>query len=112
MTLARLSALLGWVGLLLLWIAWSTFLASPTQQPPTWIVAGFTVIPLLALLPSLILDRRGGYLGLGMLSLLYFIHGVGAATDPEFKRLAQVEIFLSFCLFGGAVWRLKQLNQS
>jgi uncharacterized membrane protein len=42
-----------------------------------------------------------------MLSLIYFIHGVGAATDTSQRIPAGLEIAFSLCLFGGSLARLR-----
>ncbi len=107
MSPARLVVFTGYFGLLGLWLAWATAFAPP-RHAPTAMVLGVTTLPLLLPLRSMLHDRRGGFLGAGLLSLVYFIHGVGAATDVSQRFLAGLEIVFSLWLFGGAVWRLKQ----
>ena len=106
MSLARIAVWVGYFGLLGLWLAWATVFA-PARHAPTSLVLGVTTLPLLAPLRGMLYNRRGSLLGLGMLSLLYFIHGVGAAVDPGQRIQAGLEIVFSLCLFGGSVARLR-----
>ena len=106
MTGHRLAVLTGYFGLLGLWIAWSTVLAPP-RHAPTSLVLAVSTLPLLVPLRGMLHDRRGSFIWLGMLSLVYFIHGVGAATDLAQRIQAAFEIVFSLCLFTGSVVRLK-----
>jgi uncharacterized membrane protein len=106
MSLARTAAFAGYFGLLGLWLAWATTFA-PTRHAPTSLVLAVSTLPLLLPLRGLLHDRRGSFLALGLLSLLYFIHGVVAATDASQWALAGLEIVFSLCLFSGAVARLR-----
>lgn len=103
---ARLAALTGYFGLLGLWLAWATVFA-PARHAPTALVLGVSTLPLLPPLRGLLHDRRGSFIGLGLLSLLYFMHGVSAATDPAQRVPASLEIVFSLCLFGGSLARLR-----
>lgn len=107
MSPARLVAFVGYFGLLGLWLAWATSFAPP-RHAPTALVLSMTTLPLLLPLRGMLYDRRGSFTGLGLLSLIYFIHGIGAATDENQRVLAGLEIVFSLCLFGGSVWRLKK----
>jgi len=106
MASARLAVWVGYFGLLGLWLAWATVFAPP-RHVPTALVLSLSTLPLLLPLRGMLYDRRGSYTGLGLLSLVYFIHGVGAAMDPSQRVLAGLEIVFSLCLFGGSVLRLK-----
>jgi uncharacterized membrane protein len=59
------------------------------------------------LLRGLLYDRPSVFIWLGLLSLAYFIHGVGAAVDASERLPAALEILFSLFLFGGSVARLK-----
>ena len=111
MSLARTAALAGYFGLLGLWLAWPTAFA-PARHAPTSLVLAVATLPLLLPLRGLLYDRRGSYIGLGLLSLLYFIHGVVAAVDPGQRVLAGLEIAFSLCLFGGSYLRLRTRESS
>ncbi len=106
MSPARFFALVGYFGLLGLWITWSTVLA-PARHAPASLVLGLTALPLLVPLRGLLHDRRNSFVWLGLVSLIYFIHGVGAATDADQRVRAGLEIGFSLGLFGGSLARLR-----
>jgi uncharacterized membrane protein len=97
----------GYFGLLLLWVSWATLLAGPRHIPTPLVIMASTV-PLLPWLRGLLYDRRNAYLWLGLLSLAYFIHGVGAFANPLERQPAALEILFSVTLFGGCLLRLKR----
>ncbi len=105
--LAPRVALAGYFGLLGLWVAWATVLATP-RHAPTALVLMATTLPLLPWLRGLLYDRRSAYVWLGLLSLVYFIHGVGALAAPLERQLAALEVLFSLALFGGSLMRLKR----
>ena len=111
MSPARIAALVGYFGLLGLWLAWATAFAPP-RHAPTSLVLALTTLPLMIPLRGLLYDQRGAYIGLGLLSLLYFIHGVVAAVDPGQRVLAGLEIAFSLSLFGGSYLRLRMREGS
>jgi uncharacterized membrane protein len=86
--------LLAWAALLGLQPIWHAWLFPP-QRVPVAVVLALTVIPLL--LPLLALRNvTRALLGVGMLSLLYFCHGVAEAWSSAPERvLAVVEIVLT-----------------
>lgn len=106
MSLARTAVFAGYFGLLGLWLAWATVLA-PARHAPTALVLSLAALPLLIPLRGMLHDRRGSFMWLGLLSLAYFIHGVGAATDASQRVQAGLEIAFSLCLFAGSVARLR-----
>jgi uncharacterized membrane protein len=89
--------LFAWAGLGVLQLVWHGWLF-PAQVTPSWLVLAITVIPLL--LPLLaIRDVRRALLWVGILSLLYFCHGVAEGwSSPGQRWLALVEIMLSLLL--------------
>jgi len=103
---AWLLVWVGYFGLLGLWLAWATAFAPP-HHPPTSLVIGISTLPLLLPLRGMLHGRRGSLMLASLLSLLYFMHGVGAATDPAQRGLAGLEIAFSLCLFGGSYLRLR-----
>lgn len=107
MNAARLVAYVGYFGLLILWLAWATLLAPP-RHAPTSLVLAVATLPLLLPLRGMLHDRRNSFIGLGLLGLLYFIHGVVATTDPSQWTPAGLEIVFSLCLFGGSLARLRE----
>ncbi|NJD06871.1 MAG: DUF2069 domain-containing protein [Methylococcaceae bacterium] len=99
-------ALTGCLGLIVLWLAWVTVLA-PYPLParaPTLLAA---TLPLLLPLRGLVHRQRRSYGWLGMLSLGYFIHGVGAWTAAPERLPASLELLLSLALFGGCLLSLR-----
>jgi uncharacterized membrane protein len=79
------------------WHGW----LDPPQRLPAWLVMGIAMLPLL--LPAIgVLRRRPGALFLaGLVSLLYFSHGVAEAwADPAARIPALVEVALSLLLVG------------
>lgn len=103
---ARAAVFVGYFGLLGLWLAWATVFAPP-RHAPTALVLAVSTLPLLLPLRGMLYDRRGSFMGLGLLGLAYFIHGVGAATDAAQRVPAGLEIVFSLCLFGGSILRLR-----
>lgn len=99
-------ALAGCLGLIALWLSWVTLLA-PSPLParaPTLLAA---CLPMLLPLRGLLYRQRRSYGWLGMLSLGYFVHGVGAWTVAADRLPASVEILLSLALFGGCLLCLR-----
>ncbi|QSA97438.1 DUF2069 domain-containing protein [Methylococcus sp. EFPC2] len=111
MSLPGVGALVGYFGLLGLWIAWSILPGGP-HKPPTALLLMISTLPLLPWLRGLLYDRRTSYLGLAVLSLVYFIHGVGALTSPAERIPAGLEIGFSLTLFLGALFRLRSQPSS
>ncbi len=103
MNTARFAVMLGHFGLLALWIVWTV----SDPRTPKALVLAVTALPLSILVRGMLHDRRGSFIWLGLLSLVYFIHGVGAATDAGQRLFAALEIALSLSLFGGCLARLR-----
>jgi uncharacterized membrane protein len=99
-------ALTGYFGLLSLWIAWTIWF-TPANQAPKALILMMSILPLLPLLRGLLYDRRRTFVWLGLLSLVYFIHGVGATVAAGERWPALLEIGFSLCLFGGSLARLR-----
>lgn len=106
MNLARAAVFVGYFGLLGLWLAWASVFAPPRHAPASLVIS-VAALPLLLPLRGMLHDRRGSFLWLGLLSLVYFIHGVGAATAAAERVQAGLEILFSLCLFGGSILRLR-----
>lgn len=103
---AAAAALCGYFALLILWVVWATLLA-PLHHAPTALVLSAGTLPLLPWLRGLLYDRRSAYMWLGLISLGYFIHGIGAATDDGNRVPALLEVGFSLLLFGACLLRLK-----
>jgi uncharacterized membrane protein len=102
---------LGYFGLLLLWVGWATAFA-PLRHAPTSLVLAVSTLPLLPSLRGFLHGRRPAFIALGLLSLLYFIHGVSAATDPQQRVMALLETAFSLLMFAGSMARLRPARSS
>jgi uncharacterized membrane protein len=76
------------------------------------LVLSASLLPLLAPLRGFLQARRSSYIWLGLLSQLYFIHGVGAFTDSAERILASLEITASLVLFTGSWAELRPKESS
>jgi uncharacterized membrane protein len=91
--------LIAWAALTVLQPVWHAWLF-PAQIVPAWLVVAIATVPLV--LPLLaIRNVRRALLWVGILSLLYFCHGVSEAWSAADQRwLAIVEIALTVLLIG------------
>jgi uncharacterized membrane protein len=102
--IARMLALCGVFGLLLLQWLWHAVIAPPLSVSP-WIYATFFSLPLLPSLLLLARRKREALLVGALAALLYFCHGVMVAmTVPQQRTPALVEIALSVLLVVAASW--------
>lgn len=99
--LSRNGAVASILTLLLLCVAWETFLAPLRPGSLMWIKA----LPLLLPLPGLIKGRRYTYQWCSMFVLIWFIEGImrGWGDHGLSQRLAQLEILLSVLAFAATV---------
>ena len=103
---ARIVALCGYFGLLLLLPLWYGWL-SPAQLPLA-IVLGLLLLPLLFPLRGLLQGRPYTYAWSSFLALFYFIHAVVELySTPQDRYLALLELLLSIAFYVGAVWYAK-----
>jgi uncharacterized membrane protein len=95
--LSRILSLLAYFGLLAHVLVWA-ILANPNGGTATLLLlAG---MPLLIFLRGLLYGRAKTHAWLGIVSLLYFIHGTAEAYSNESARiLAYLEVGLSLLLF-------------
>lgn len=95
--LSRALSLLAYFGLLIHVLVW-VILANPKDEAASLLLlAG---LPLLIFLRGLLYGRAKTHAWLGIISLLYFIHGIAEAYSNEPARaLAFIEIALSLLLF-------------
>lgn len=85
MSTAQRIGMAAWIALILLQCAWYAWLFPP-QRVPMWLALGLAVIPLL--LPFLAIGKvRRALLWAGMLSLLYFCHGVAEGWSSAQERV-------------------------
>ena len=93
----RRMAFAAWALLAALQIAWHGLLLPPTRMPVA-IALGFSLLPLALPLLAIRLPRRALFWA-GLVSLLYFSHGVMEAwSAPAERGLALAEIALSVLL--------------
>ncbi len=99
---ARIFALCGYFGLLLLFPLWYGWL-SPTELP-LLLVLGLLMGPLLFPLHGLYYGRPYTYAWSSFLALFYFIHAVVELySTPEDRYLALLELLLSLSFYIGSV---------
>jgi uncharacterized membrane protein len=102
--IARMLALGGIFGLLLLQWLWHAMIAPPLSVSP-WIYAAFFSLPLLPSLVLLVRRKREALLVGALAALLYFCHGVMVAMSvPQQRTTALVEIVLSVLVVVAASW--------
>lgn len=94
----RRLALGSYFALLVLTLIWHTWLFPSAYFTVTWVLI-VTALPLLLPLPGLLRGRPRSYVWAALLSMLYFIHGVGEAiANPQQRWLGLLEILLSLTL--------------
>jgi uncharacterized membrane protein len=99
---ARIVALCGYFGLLLLLPLWYGWL-SPSQLP-LGLVLGFLVLPLLFPLRGLLLGRPYTYAWSTFLALFYLIHAVVELySSPQDRYLALLELLLGIAFYVGCL---------
>lgn len=88
----------------LLQLCWHGWLYPPATLP-LWLVLGIALLPLAALAPAALHSRRRALLVGGIVSLLYFSHGVMEAwSSPDERGLALLEILCAL----GAIFGLRK----
>ena len=116
---ARVAALIGAIGLLLLMPAW-IFWLSPTINWTPWFLLALSTVPLLPALAGLLSGRPYTYAWTAFISMIYFTHGVVEAwaswADSTVRWLALTEVLLSVLLYLGGVmyarWRSRELRNA
>jgi len=102
--LARVAALAGYFGLLLLFLNWYTWL-SPSGRFPVSLVLIVMVVPLLFPLRGLLHGRPYTHAWTTFLALYYFTLGVGTAfADPDDRIFGILQVVFSLLLFTGAMF--------
>jgi uncharacterized membrane protein len=115
--LGRWLTLTGYFGLLILLLAWNTWLAPPQQLPRTLVLV-VLIIPLMFPLRGLLHGKVKTHGWLIFISLFYFTLGIGVAwTIPAERWLGWLEIGFSLLLYIGAVvyirgWKKLQSDAS
>lgn len=89
----------------LLQLSWHGWLYPPTVLP-LWLVLGIALLPLAALAPAALHSRRRVLLVGGIVSLLYFSHGVMELwSNPLVRVPAMFEILFAL----GAIFGLRKI---
>ena len=103
-TLARAVTLSGYFGLLILLLAWNTWLA-PSRYFPTALVLIVLVVPLLVPLRGLLHGRVYTHSWVTFLAVFYMTLGIAeAVANPAQRYLAVLETVFSLMLLLGASW--------
>jgi uncharacterized membrane protein len=107
----RTLAVLLFVALCALQPAWYLWLAPPTQLAP-WLALTLMSLPLLPVVALLTLRRPSALFWAGVVSLLYFCHGVMEGwTVAATRGLGIVEALIAFalvCAVGADGWQKRK----
>ena len=97
------------MALLVLWSGWSTIWVG-IHYAPIAVGLALATLPLLIGLYGLLRRQRTAFIWLGLISLLYFVHGIVSlyAQQPAHASLAAVETIVSLFLFLGTFIWLRQ----
>lgn len=99
----RHIALWSYLGLMAWILLWNAIIL-PSTQYPTAIILFVLLVPLLFAVRGVLYARKYTHGWLSMLSLFYFVLGVGDAyADPADRIYGWVLIVLSVALFSGTV---------
>jgi len=114
--IARVSALVGVIGLLLLMPAW-IFWLSPAENWDPWFLLAIATLPLLPPLAGLMRGRPYTYAWSGFIALIYFTHGVVEAwADSDARWLGMIEVLLAVTLYLGGIlyarWRSREFKEA
>ena len=115
---ARIAALIGAIGLLMLMPAWIFWFSPPINWAP-WFLLMLSGVPLLPPLAGLLGGRPYTYAWTAFISMIYFTHGVveawAAWADSTVRWLALTEVLLAVLLYLGGVmyarWRSQELKR-
>lgn len=107
----RRIALLLFIALCLLQPVWHAWLAPPARLP-VWAALGLALLPLAPVAAQLVRRRPHALFWAGVVSLLYFCHGVmeGWAV-AELRLLGTAEALIAFtlvCAVGADGWQRRQ----
>lgn len=101
---ARILALGGYFGLILLLPLWYGWLSPPQPPLPLGLVLGILMLPLLFPLRGLLQGRPYTYAWASFISLIYLIHAsVELYSTLGDRYLALLELLLSFAFYLGCV---------
>lgn len=101
---AHTSTLVGYFGLLVLILAWNTWLSPPSVLPVALVLIMFAG-PLLLPLRGLLHGKLYTYKWVNFLAMFYFVHGVVEAySNPPERLLAILEVIFSVVFFLGSVF--------
>ncbi|MEO8459974.1 MAG: DUF2069 domain-containing protein [Dokdonella sp.] len=104
---AERAGFIAWAALVLLQPAWYLWLAPPENGNGLLAVA-LTLIPLLLPLFALARSRQRALLWIGIVSLVYFCHGIVAAyAVPEARLPALIEALLCTLLIASLGWQVR-----
>jgi uncharacterized membrane protein len=97
-------AVSGYFGLIVLLLAWLTWL-SPPQSIPISIALFLMLVPLLFPLRGILYGRPYTFAWASFLALFYLTHGVVEAySTPEDRWLAILEVLLSITFYSGSMF--------
>ncbi|MEO8670998.1 MAG: DUF2069 domain-containing protein [Tahibacter sp.] len=107
----RTLGVAAWIGLIVLHLAWSLWLAPPTGS--IWPGLIFALTPLLLAALALRQSLQRALLWVGVLSLFYFSHGVALAwSEPRARAPAVLEVALCLLLIGALGWQSRHYQRA
>lgn len=102
--LSFLVAVSGYFGLIVLLLAWFTWL-SPPQTVPISVALFLMLVPLLFPLRGILYGRPYTFAWASFLALFYLTHGVVEAySTPVDRWLAVLEVVLSIAFYSGSMF--------
>jgi uncharacterized membrane protein len=106
----RTAGIAAWMGLILVHLAWSLWLAPPSGS--IWPGLILALLPLLLATLALRQSVQRALLWVGVLSLFYFSHGVALAwSDPPARLPALLEVALCLLLIGALGWQSRHYQR-
>ncbi|RZM76416.1 DUF2069 domain-containing protein [Pseudoalteromonas rubra] len=105
------SALIGYVGLLILMPLW-LFVLAPREGYSTGFVFAVYILPLLLPLKGIIQDKPYTYAWANFIVLIYFTHSLTLLwVSPEEMPLILLELFFATCMFIGCTYYARHRGQ-
>lgn len=105
------SALIGYVGLLILMPLW-LFVLAPREGYSTGFVFAVYILPLLLPLKGIIQDKPYTYAWANFIVLIYFTHGLTLLwVSPQEMLLILLELFFATCMFIGCTYYARHRGQ-
>jgi len=107
---SRTLGIAAWIGLIVLHLAWSLWLAPPNGS--SWPGLALALIPLMLAALALRQSVQRALLWVGVMSLFYFSHGVALVwSEPRARLPAALEVGLCLLLVGALGWQARHYKR-